>query len=63
MHLINGEFRASDIIKYDTDIETVMMVLYALIYGAEHGYEFIKLENVINHCEFTMNDFMLKEVM
>lgn len=63
IHLINGEFRASDIIKYDTDIETVMMVLYALIYGAEHGYEFIKLENVINHCEFTMNDFMLKEVM
>jgi len=62
MHIFNGEFRASDIIKYDTDIETVLMVLYALIYGSEHGYEFKKLENIINHERFTMCDFLLKEV-
>ena len=61
-HITNGEFVASDYIKYDSSLEEVLMILYALILGADHGMEFIKLDSRIEHEKFNMPDFKLREV-
>ncbi len=60
-HMIEGEFRASDVIHYDTSVDVVVMCLYALVYGSENNFELVKLENKINHEKFSMHDFLLKE--
>ena len=61
-HIDNGNFVASRHIKYDSSMEEVLMVLYALIYGADHGMEFSKKESRIEHEKFSMPDFELREV-
>ena len=60
-HLIEGEFRASDVIGYDTPVDIVIMTLYALIYGSEHNFTLEKLDNYIHNVKFSMHDFLLKE--
>lgn len=61
-HIVNGEFKASSYIKDDTTINEVLLVLYALIYGADKGLEFIKLDSRIENSKFIMPDFILREV-
>lgn len=62
-HMENNKFRASDVIKYDSSLEEILFVLYSLVYGSEHNYTLTKLDNVIEHKKFILNDFILtKEI-
>ena len=58
-HMQNNTFKASNVIGYDTDASEILMTLYALVYGSEHGYTLKKLDENINHKKFNMHDFLL----
>lgn len=59
-HKIENEFKASDIIGINTDLDTVLMVIYSLIYACEQSWDITKLESDVRHYKFTFNDFMIK---
>lgn len=56
----NNEIRASDIVSHSTDLDTVMMLIYTLMYACEVGWDIEKLENIIVHYKFTFNDFIVR---
>ncbi len=56
----DGQIRASHIVKFSTDIDEVMMLIYTLMYACEVGLEITKCDNVIVHYKFTFNDFIIK---
>lgn len=59
-HQYEGEIKASDIVKYSTDINEVMLLIYTLMYACEIGLEITKCDNMIVHYKFTFNDFIIK---
>ncbi len=61
-HLENHVFEAARVIDYDTDVDTVIMVIYCLIYAGENDFEFERLDDYIYHNKFKMRNFRLKEV-
>ncbi len=56
-HLVNGVLKASDIIKYDTDVDTVMQSLYCVLFASERDFKVSLSENKVYHHKFTMRDF------
>ncbi len=61
-NLVDGRFYGSDIIKYDTDEATCMLVIYALLYALESqdDYEVLILNNKIDNIGLRMKDFLIK---
>lgn len=57
---INGELIASNVCKPNIDLDTVMMLIYTLIYACEQSWTVTKLEHSVNHYKFTFTDFIIK---
>ena len=59
-HKIEGEIRASDIISINSEVNTVMMVIYTLIFACEQSWDITKLDDEVTHYKFTFRDFSIK---
>lgn len=59
-HAIDGVLRASDVVLPNTDLDTVMMLIYTLIYACEQSWDVTRLEQVVKHYKFTFIDFEIK---
>lgn len=59
-YAIEGEIRASEIIDYNSDLDTVMGLIYTLLYACEESWPVEKLENIVTHYKFKFNDFIIK---
>ncbi len=59
-HAIEGIIRASDVVLPNTDLDTVMMLIYTLIYACEQSWDVTKLEMEVKHYKFTFVDFEIK---
>ncbi len=59
-HAIEGVIRASDVVLPNTDLDTVMMLIYTLIYACEQSWDVTKLDQIVKHYKFTFIDFEIK---
>lgn len=59
-HQIDNEIRASEIVGPNTDLDTVLMLIYTLIYACEQSWDIDKLDNEVYHYKFTFKDFVIR---
>ncbi len=59
----NGEFKASDIIDFDTPDEIFMMVVYCIIQASEKGYYFNILTDMVENEHYKMKDFVIRRTL
>ena len=59
-YAIEGELIASNVCSANTDLDTVMMLIYSLIYACEQAWDVTKLNNDVKHYKFTFTDFIIK---
>lgn len=59
-HMINETMKASSIIEYDTDDDTVMMVVYSVIMAVDKNYKVELIDNIIDHKKFRLKDFIIR---
>lgn len=57
---INGELVASNVCHSNTDLDTVMMLIYTLIYACEQSWDVTKLDDEVKHYKFTFTNFVIK---
>jgi hypothetical protein len=59
----NGEFKASDIIDFDTPDEIFMMVVYCIIQASEKGYYFNILTDMVENEHYKMKNFVIRRTL
>ena len=59
-HMVNETMKASSIIEYDTDDDTVMMVVYSVIMAVDKNYKVELIDNIIDHKKFRLKDFIIR---
>ena len=57
---IDGEMLASNVCHPNTDLDTVMMLIYTLIYACEQSWDVTKLDDEVKHYKFTFTNFIIK---
>ncbi len=55
----NNQLVASDVLRYDSSDEEVILMIYSLIYASDSKFKVEKLDSIVNHRKFTMKNFML----
>ena len=60
LYMINGVFRASSVIEYECDNDFFLMVVYCIIYAAEHNFDVQIINNMIETKRFKVKDFEIK---
>ena len=56
-NLVDGKFRASNVLNYDCTRSEFLMVVYCIIYSAERNFEVKLLDNMIDTKRFVVKDF------
>lgn len=59
-NMFNGQFKASNIIDYNSDDITVLMTIYSLMYCSGLDYEFKILDTTINNKKYRFKDFVIE---
>ena len=59
-NLIDGKFKASNVISYDMSDNEFMQVVYCIIYAADNDYKITINNNKIEHKKFIIKDFEIE---
>ena len=59
-NMVNNFMRAKDVIDYNCDDDTLMMVVYSVILAVEKNYHIEICDNVIDHRKFRLRDFIIE---
>jgi hypothetical protein len=60
-HLHDGKLYASDIVNYDSSEDDILLMIFCLMFASEHNYDVTKLDRILDHKKYLMNDFVIKE--
>ena len=60
-YMVNGIFRASSVIEFECDNDFFLMVVYCIIYAAEHNFDVQIINNIIETKKFKVKDFEIKK--
>ena len=59
-NIINDVMRASSIIDYECDDNTVMMMIYSVIFAVDKNFAVELCDNIIEHKKFRLRDFIIR---
>ena len=59
-HMMDDLFKASFVLKYDSDRDFFLMCIYSLIYAAEHNYLVKILDSFVDLKDYKIKDFEIR---
>ena len=60
-HMMDDLFKASFVLKFDSDRDFFLMVIYSIIYAAEHNYLVKILDGYVELKNYKIKDFEIRK--